>query len=228
MLSRKQSVSLGGGVVLLGVVLWFWWRAAPQPEAPVVFDPYLKSLEFSQQADGTPIGEEIVVQAGSGFYADLTFVPGEELPEELDELAIQRVKIWPLVMEIYDPRDSQRKDIVKFPFLRYGKNPHPKYPKLTQRDPNPMRSVMIANIGHWSPRAGYDGHPAYYGKWEEDEHRLWAFITPGSHPPGEYRYEIILYPAAQYLSSVRSTRGSRIVIKRGSMLVQPAASTETG
>ena len=72
-----------------------------------------------------------------------------------------------------------------------------------------------------------DSHPLVCGRkrakaapkstetWPAEEQRFWTYLAAPAAEPGEYVYELTLYPTCHWKSSIRYEAGTGVVLQRG-------------
>jgi hypothetical protein len=211
----KWTFTIAGPILIIAIAVaaYFYWPSnAPLAEADP--RPFATSVSFVRHADQTPL-DVMELQENTGLYVDLTFALGAEIPELYDGKEVQSPQTWPLAVAI-TPRQ------------RFGK---PQTVRMivrpdTFRPPNrpyreTFRGVPVGGSGTWNKRLGFKGPPDPLPGWKKDEARFWAYFSAGTDKSGEFVYEIVAYPTAKWVSSVRYIRGPEIVLKRGLLHVSP-------
>ncbi|MGH7199580.1 MAG: hypothetical protein ACREJB_03185, partial [Planctomycetaceae bacterium] len=83
-------------------------------------------------------------------------------------------------------------------------------------------AVPLGGLGDWA-RSGFDGPPerpeSWPKSWPKEEVRLWTYVSAREDEPGEYVYELTLFPTAAWTSSVRFDIGRPVVLQRGLLRV---------
>ena len=179
---------------------------------PVTLEPFVKSLSFTRHGDGVAIAEVVDLPFKSGFYAELTFIPGASIPSEVDGLTVEDPEIWPVVLRIYPREDTTPSRSYDLRFIRYKR-------ARTRRSLPLPSSVPKGAVGYWQPDVGYRGELKPPKSWAKNEQRLWTFFTTKPGDTGEFTYEIVVFPTAKWVSSVRSQSGAPIVVRRGILKV---------
>ncbi|QDT31425.1 hypothetical protein [Thalassoglobus polymorphus] len=219
-----QRLGIATGLVLLLLIIWWFFLRTPPIEAPVVREPFINAFRLVRRGDDDnsteddfPIEDALELSVNTGCYLEMTFTPGSNLPESLDEEEVQAAEGWSFLVEIYSARDVARKHSVKHPF-RHSKRDQSRFAFRT-RGPSIRRVGPIASQQYWQKEVGYSGEPKKQEDWGEEEIRLWSFITPGPLGPGEYLFEIRMRPAARWTSSVSVALGPEIVVHRGKLTI---------
>ncbi len=220
-----QRLGIATGLVLLLLIIWWIFFRTPIVEAPVVQEPYIENFmlvrrgdDDSSTKDDLPIDDAIELTVHSGCYLEMTFTPGSNLPEFLEEAEVQPGEFWSFHLEIYSDRDVARKYSVKHPF-RHSKRDQSRFAFRT-RGPAIRRVGPLVSQQYWQKDVGYFGEPKKQEDWGEEEIRLWSFMTPGPLGPGEYLFEIRTRPTARWTSSVSVTLGPEIVVHRGKVTIR--------
>lgn len=211
---RAWICTLTGGVVA-ATLLWFWWRRE-RPIEPAGPNPFVSEFVFERLDNGTAIGETVELAVNSGFYARMALRPDAAPPELLDGRSVVESQDWPLALVLYPRHSSPDADdalCVPCGGLEAADRRH------RPRSRNVRVSIPIGNPAVWSA-SGYDGPPELpEGFGTEDELRLWTYFAVRKNQPGEYVYELTLYPTAAWESSVRFEKGQAVVLQRGLLKV---------
>jgi hypothetical protein len=190
-----------------------------QPAAPT---PFASDVKLERLDDGTLLGDVVEMRASDGFYVSPGFMPGERIPKEFGGRIVQDHKLWSMALTIYPRGDSAesenavRKNCIQFrqPVPRGSIRPW-------------ERPVHVGNASPYAPTGrprGPLGQPDSPKDVPEGQIRYWTYFGLQSAQPGEYVYELRLFPTAVWSSAVRFQIGEPVVLKRGLLRVTPDAS----
>lgn len=186
---------------------------AERPIAPAEATPFIERLDVTRLDLDEPLSETIDLDVNTGFYANIAFIPGSAIPETLDGRSVQPTNDWTLALIIV-PRGSDRgqKTTIYAPCNRFAR-PRERVPPL------PYSGAM----GIWGP-SGYRSPPQKPTAWPQNEYRFWTYFAVPPDQPGDYVYELAVFPTSVWKSLVRSDVGPPVVLKRGVLHVHPVQS----
>jgi len=207
-------------VLIIGVAIWYWWPRSAEA-GPVDPSLFLTEVSFIRRDNEELIGDTIELPVRSGIYAEIAYTPNQTLPDHYGELAVQPPRRWPMGIEIFPRSDINRKSSIQLPVFPLKPKRRVIRRGLGHAVPMKDRFISFAGTGHWTEAVGYTGVPdALNRESEESEIRKWTYFTTGSENlPGEYVYEIQIYPSTHWASSVRIAMGPPFVVKRGLLTI---------
>lgn len=202
------------------VLLSLWYFRSPEPiEAPGP-NPFVKELMFIEAETREPIGDVLEMRVGEGLYAYFAFIPADGLPETYDDLNVERPDWWPLSLAIYPPGSTSRSDVaMKNLCVKFTKPSPPEVPTAQMPWP-PPRGMR----GYWNKANGFQGElkPLSVSEVPQGAIYGWTFFAMRDPQPGEYVFELAVYPMDGWKSAVSRRIGPEIVLHRGLLHVLPA------
>ncbi|WP_146509914.1 hypothetical protein [Thalassoglobus neptunius] len=184
--------------------------------------------KFAQIESGEAIDDSITVSPTEGFYALLEIRPQANLPDQLGELPLTDPGCWPFVGIVYpEGSTAQSAEAVQIP-MNWMNEPSasgcivPVMGVLTELMQTPQYAGAVqVDRGHPS------GKPAavYYAK-REDPSRIpkvklnldpevlsfWTFFGPTHETPGNYQFELHVYPCFRAAPGETTTIGPPVKI----------------
>lgn len=224
MLRTRQFRQYAVAVVIL-VALSIAWVLRPirwefEQAAP---NRFIRELTFEQVDDATPVPLTVTLPPDGGYYVRIDVLPSEEYPRELDGRVVQDPPAWSFALRIYqrgaDP-DSAGSSVRLFTHYLREINTGISGVSLPASVP-----VAAAPFGPNGRPEGLLGQPKPPETIVDGRFYLWTWFGPWRGyrdsesgtclEPGEYVYEVIMYPTAAWTSSVRFEVGEPIVLIRG-------------
>lgn len=203
--------------VLAGIGIALSGRRAPPPV--VGYDRFLSTLSFVRHEDGEPIADLIELEKETGLYVDVSFIPREMLPQELDDQPIQDPSAWPFTVRIYPRSDRDAANAIELRVVPYQSRVvvNERLLKQLTAGSAPPPPVTRGTTGFWQEKRGYHGPPSppKTARKPPGERRLWTFLNPDLVTSGEHVFELVMYPTARFLSKVRSRSGDPVILCRG-------------
>ncbi len=195
------------------------WRLLPllmlgcaeKPIEPARANPFVQSFRVTRVDSGEPVGDEIEIAVNTGFTVEIAFSAAPDAPQELEGRPVQPPGEWPVRLVIY-PRDHERSDdgTLWYPCNRF-EVPNRPY----------VRPVFPGVSEHWKP-SGYTGPPKPPRDSGENKNRFWTYFAVPRDSPGEYVFEVLVYPTSAWKSLVRVDAGPPVVLQRGVLRVRSA------
>ncbi len=178
-----------------------------EPAGP---NPFVETFEFLNSESKAPVGQVVSFAVNTGFTAELTFVASPNAPAALEQRVVQPPSQWPLTV-VFFPRGSDRAS----KHAIYGCGNRVRRPN--ERVAVPM--LPYEGVDSSWKLMGYRGPPKPPKSWPADEYRFWTFFAVPLDEPGEYVFEVLLFPTSVWKSSVRVDPGPAVVLQRGLLLV---------
>ena len=214
--SRRILFGLGL-IVSITTALLLARRTQSRPTLPVVTEPYVTEVTLLESRSGKSIDGEITLAAGTGFYAELRFVPGRY---GQDRENFNDPTHWPFALELYRKDEPAGNSVVRIPFLWSDQS---RVSTRTKDRASEFRPVPVAGTGYWTEAVGYAGPLRQKMTSRREELQRWTYFTPGTQVAGDYVFDVIAYPDAHWLTRVRAKQGSPVVVYRGALKVVASA-----
>lgn len=201
----------------VAALIWYYRPRSPIEVLPVPPNPYVESYRL-ERLDGEPVADVVEVRPGTGFYAILTAKLADDAPKTYEGRKISDAIHWSATLALY-PRTARNVSRETFEWscgtfkpkgmLRRGA----KEPDRTNGKPHPpWRGRIPTHCGH-------TGEPKLSKPLPKGDICRYTYFAVGDHPPGEYVYELRVYPTARWISWFRCEHGTPLVLQRGLLKV---------
>lgn len=217
--NRRRFLLWISAPTLGGVALLLWLIRDKQEIQRAPPNPFVKTLVFERIDDGQPIGDMMEMRTNAGVYASIVLTAAGDTPVVFEEHEVQDPARWPLALFIY-PRgaSAESEDSLGNPCMKFNRQ-GVRFRQAVGSGPKLFVPVRGTTRGYWTADVGFEGDLKPPKSWPEDEIRFWTFFALRDQRPGEYVYELTLYPTARWTSSVRITMGPPVVLRRGLLRV---------
>lgn len=195
-------------ILSTGVVLQFLSCTPQTSEIPPAFlQPFLDQVRIVEISSGEQFSLDTPLEAGKGHMLLITLVPAANLPTNWQGREVSSVADWQVELTLRPVKEfSLKKQIYNTTGYYHC------LPLLSEK----IKPFSQGGGVGWS-KAGFDHTEFLRGKPKEflQGHHWAGYYAFHDHPPGEYVYEMAIYPAYRDLSAVRYEVGPRVVVQRG-------------
>lgn len=217
-MSRRRVLDLfvAAGVAIGSLLLLRPFAVEP-PIEPAAPNPFVETLTFVRMSDGTPIGDAIEIDVNTGFHAQFAVDPAKKMPEKVESDSVIAPSRWTFALVVF-PRASGRDggDSIRGACLEVPRGFRPK------GEPLPMfkgpGTIPIGGTSGWAA-SGFSRPLRAAGPPSKRTRTYWTYVAAPKDRPGDYVYELTLYPAAAWTSRVRFKSGPPVVLRRGLLRV---------
>lgn len=212
----RIGIILGlGGVA---AAIWWYYPRRPAEIAPVPPNPFVDNLVVRDLASGTDVAEPLEIQVNSGFTALISCVPKSDCPGELATRPVQAPNLWPMTVVIYPRGDDPDSRAAIEAACRSLAEPGRRVTAGRPSSEPPPFAPPLGSMAHFRD-SGFRELPAHVKRLSEDAIQYWTYIAVNPNQPGEYVYEVSLFPTSAWISDIRFDAGPRVVLRRGLLRV---------
>ena len=207
-------------LLLIVSAIWYWSRPLASID-DVAGNPYVKQFSLLEGGTTTPLSDTITITSSKGVYADIRWTPATDVPQTYEERSVSDPFFWTVSLAVYPRQRAVWSDDITSHVCQ--QRLHKKtLTKQRLRSGLPIAPVMVGTPRYQQRSLGYQGLIKFPSdKWPVEERRAWTFLTVPDGAPGDYVYELRLYPTACWLSNYRNEAGPPLVLKRGLLRVLP-------
>lgn len=219
--NRHWRWMVTGAALLIAALLGlYWWTRQPPPILPANPAPYVKQFTFTRLESGEPIGDVVTLLQRTGFYANVDVTPNNLPGQIFADRELTETVYWPMTLAVI-PRGwrGTERNTIEMPCIRYRQQISPRQATVVKKGSPKPTPLAVGNMKTWPVSAGYSGSPKKIPPLTKGNLCGYTFFALGNHPPGEYVYELRIYPTAHWISDVRFESGPPLVLQRGLLQV---------
>ncbi len=218
--AKRSRLWIVIGLGCVAVAIWWYYPRPPAEISPAPPNPFVDNLVVSNLTTGADVTAPVEIQVNSGFTALISCVPKADRPVALESRDVQSPNLWPMTLVIYPRGDNPDSHDTIQAACRMLEEPGRRVTAGRLSSEPPLFAPPLGSMAHFKD-SGFRKLPAPVMRLSHDAMQYWTYFAVKADRPGDYVYEISLYPASAWVSDVRFEAGPRVILQRGVLRVLP-------